>query len=237
MAEKKPKILLAEDDLSFGKILRDYLCINGYEVVHTKDGMEGWNTFRHHHFDLCILDVMMPGRDGFELAEMIRKQNAQVPLLILTAKNKKEDMLTGFSTGADDYLLKPVDADILLMKVKALLKRSNLFAGTESSECEFTLGSFRFSYPTRTLQHHNSEQLLSPKEADLLRLLCLHRDSLLKREDILRKLWKEVNYFNGRSLDVYITKLRKYLSADPAIQLSSLHRSGYILKTAKQEVT
>lgn len=227
---KKQRILLAEDDQSFGRILRDYLSLNGFDVVHSKDGIDGWNNFRHHHFDLCILDVMMPKRDGMELAEMIRRENKQVPLVFLTAKNRKDDVLNGFNTGADDYLVKPVDADILLMKIKALLKRTpDSGAVSDISVSEYNIGQLKFSYNNRTLTSPQAEQLLSPKEADVLLMLCSNLNNLVRREDILRKLWKEVNYFNGRSLDVYIARLRKYLAVDEAVALNNLHKSGYIL--------
>lgn len=226
---KKQRILLAEDDESFGRILRDYLSLSGFDVMHVKDGVDGWNSFRHHHFDLCILDVMMPKRDGMELAELIRKESKQVPLVLLTAKSRKEDILSGFGTGADDYVVKPVDAEILLMKIKALLKRSAVDAVTEATANRFQIGAFHFTYSTRTLKHKQAEQLLSPKEADLLQMLCSSMNTLVRREDILRALWKEVNYFNGRSLDVYIARIRKYLAADEHVCLNNLHKSGYVL--------
>ena len=148
----KPKILLVEDDQSFGKILRDYLTLNNLEVIHARDGVDGWQVFRNHHFDLCILDVMMPKRDGLELAAQIRANNRLVPVLFLTAKGRKEDMLNGFETGADDYLVKPVDADILLHKIKAILKRSATVVETPVEEAqEFKLGTLVFNYATRTL--------------------------------------------------------------------------------------
>ncbi len=228
---KKPRILLVEDDQSFGKILRDYLSLNNLEVTHAKDGVDGWNMFRNHHFDLCLLDVMMPKRDGLELAVQIRESNKQVPLIFLTAKSRKDDMVTGFETGADDYLVKPVDAEILLHKIKAILKRSQVAVEQPPDEQqEFVLGNLAFNYATRTLNCGTAQQVLSPKEAEVLRLLCLHQNNLVRREDILRQLWREVNYFTGRSLDVYIARLRKYLSADEAVALNNLHKSGYVLE-------
>lgn len=227
----KPKILLVEDDQSFGKILRDYLTLNNLEVTHARDGVDGWQAFRNHHFDLCILDVMMPKRDGLELATQIRATNRLVPVIFLTAKGRKEDMVNGFETGADDYLVKPVDADILLHKIKAILKRSAAVAEAPVEEAqEFVLGSLAFNYPTRTLHGGATPQVLSPKEAEVLRLLCLHQNNLVRREDILRQLWREVNYFTGRSLDVYIARLRKYLAADETVALNNLHKSGYVLE-------
>jgi two-component system OmpR family response regulator len=228
---KKGRILLVEDDLSFGKILKDYLSLNSFDVTHVKDGVDGWNTFRNHHFDMCIIDVMMPKRDGFELTGMIRSENKQIPLFFLTAKGQKQDMIYGYETGADDYLVKPVDADILLHKIKATLKRasSESLIG-DDDETMFALGGFKFDYTMRTLVAEGCNIMLSPKEADLLKLLCANKNQLVKREDILRKLWKEVNYFTGRSLDVYIVKLRKYLQHDKNISLNNLHKSGYVLE-------
>ncbi len=230
---KRTKILLVEDDISFGKILRDYLTLNNLEVTHMKDGVDGWNAFRNHHFDLCILDVMMPKRDGFELAAQIRQHNSRIPLIFLTAKAGKADVLNGFESGADDYLVKPVDADILLLKVRAMLKRLTDSVPDSEPEEEVHINGFTFNYSTRCLYSNTSRYVLSPKEADVLRVLCANPNVLVKREDILRNLWKEVNYFTGRSLDVYIAKLRKYLQEDETISLSSLPKSGYILSTGR----
>lgn len=228
----KTRILLVEDDVSFGKILRDYLTINGMEVTHVKDGSDGWSTFRNHHFDLCILDVMMPKMDGFELGSLIRGHSKNVPLFFLTAKGQKHDMIAGYENGADDYIVKPVDADILLHKIKATLKRASVeFAGEEKVKEEYAIGQYVFNTTMRTLTFNAEHPIvLSPKEGDLLQLLCAHKNQLVKREDILRRLWKEVSYFTGRSLDVYIVKLRKYLHADENITLNNLHKSGYILE-------
>ena len=229
MLDKKPRVLLAEDDVSFGKILKDYLSLNGFEVVHTKDGVDGWNTFRHHHFDICVLDIMMPKRDGLELADQIRKENKTIPIFFLTSKARKDDMLQGYNTGADDYIIKPVDADILLHKIKAILKR------TEKTEIapeqdEYNIGQYKFSYSARALSMNGEKEVLSPKEAELLKEFCANKNQLVKREDILRKIWKEVNYFTGRSMDVYVVKLRKHLQNDTSISIINLPKSGYILE-------
>jgi DNA-binding response OmpR family regulator len=229
MLDKKPRVLLAEDDVSFGKILKDYLSLNGFEVVHTKDGVDGWNTFRHHHFDICVLDIMMPKRDGLELADQIRKENKTIPIFFLTSKARKDDMLQGYNTGADDYIIKPVDADILLHKIKAILKR------TEKTEIapeqdEYNIGRYKFSYSARALSMNGEKEVLSPKEAELLKEFCANKNQLVKREDILRKIWKEVNYFTGRSMDVYVVKLRKHLQNDTSISIINLPKSGYILE-------
>lgn len=229
MLDKKPRVLLAEDDVSFGKILKDYLTLNGFEVVHTKDGVDGWNTFRHHHFDICVLDIMMPKRDGLELADQIRKENKNIPIFFLTSKARKDDMVQGYNTGADDYIIKPVDADILLHKIKAILKRTEKTEVVPEQD-EYNIGQYKFSYSARALSMNGEKEVLSPKEAELLKEFCANKNQLVKREDILRKIWKEVNYFTGRSMDVYVVKLRKHLQNDSKISIINLPKSGYILE-------
>ncbi|HRG88200.1 MAG TPA: response regulator transcription factor [Chitinophagales bacterium] len=229
MLDKKPRVLLAEDDVSFGKILKDYLTLNGFEVVHTKDGVDGWNTFRHHHFDICVLDIMMPKRDGLELADQIRKENKNIPIFFLTSKARKDDMVQGYNTGADDYIIKPVDADILLHKIKAILKRTEKTEVVPEQD-EYNIGRYKFSYSARALSMNGEKEVLSPKEAELLKEFCANKNQLVKREDILRKIWKEVNYFTGRSMDVYVVKLRKHLQNDSKISIINLPKSGYILE-------
>jgi len=230
MEDKKTRILLVEDDLSFGKILKDYLSLNSMEVMHMKDGLDGWKAFRNHHFDLCILDIMMPKRDGYELAGQIRKENAAIPIFFLTSKGQKGDMLAGYEHGADDFIIKPVDADILMHKIKAILKRTGEPVITQHEQTVFNIGKFSFNFPMRTLSLDNEKQILSPKEAELLLMLCNNLNQLTRREEILRLLWKEVNYFTGRSLDVYVVKLRKYLLPDPGVSIVNLHKSGYMLE-------
>ena len=231
MEEKKTRILLVEDDISFGKILKDYLSLSQFEVVHMKDGVDGWNAFRNHHFDLCVLDIMMPKRDGFELAEQIRKQNSSVPILFLTAKSQKEDMLNGYEAGGDDYIVKPVDAEILLHKIKVILKRTGEVQLRQAEQPnEFCIGEYTFNFNSRMLVLKGKRQTLSPKEAELLRVLCTNINQLVKREDVLRNVWKEVNYFTGRSMDVYVVRLRKYLQGDNNINIINLHKSGYVME-------
>lgn len=227
-----PRILLVEDDNDFGKILKEYLSLKSMEVVHAKDGMEGWNIFRHHHFDLCILDVMMPNKDGFELAQLIRKQNDRVPIFFLTAKGQKHDLLHGYNLGADDYITKPADGDILMSKIQAVLKRSIENKGLVNYKYQFKIGKYEFDSNKRTLTLGAEKKVLSPTEAKLLQVLSLHLNERIAREDLLKAVWKDVNYFTGRSMDVYITKLRKYLSEDGNVQLSSRHQGGYILEVA-----
>lgn len=230
MEEKKTRILLVEDDLNFGRILKDYLSLNSFEVVHMKDGVDGWNTFRNHHFDLCVLDIMMPKRDGYELASQIRKENKTIPIFFLTSKGRKDDMLSGYETGADDYIVKPVDADILMHKIKAILKRTGDGVVHQNHQNEFMLGIYNFNVDSRSLEVNGEKQILSPKEAELLHIFCANMNQLVKREDILRSIWKEVNYFTGRSMDVYVAKLRKYLQHDEKVSIISLHKSGYIME-------
>lgn len=229
----KPRILLVEDDLSFGKILKDYLSLNAFDVTHMKDGVDGWNAFRNHHFDLCVLDIMMPKLDGLELAQQIRKENRGVPIFFLTSKTQKDDMLAGYGTGADDYIVKPVDADILMHKIRAILKRSGEPVKPAEMPSQFNIGSYTFDFNSRVLDLRGNKEVLSPREAELLQLLCVNMNKLIKREDILRGIWKEVNYFKGRSLDVYIAHLRKYLQADTQVTILNLHKAGYILEVKK----
>ena len=230
MEDRKTRILLVEDDICFGKILKDYLSLNSFEVMHMKDGVDGWKTFRNHHFDLCILDIMMPKRDGYELAEQIRKENTTVPIFFLTSKSQKADMLSGYEHGADDYIVKPVDAEVLMHKIKAILKRTGDAPVAQVEQNEFCIGQFCFKVPSRMLIVETEKQILSPKEAELLLMLCCNMNQLVKREEILRNLWKEVSYFTGRSLDVYVVKLRKYLQRDPRISIINFHKSGYMLE-------
>lgn len=228
--EKKLRILLVEDDLSFGKILKDYLSLNAIDVMHVKDGLDGWEVFRNHHFDLCILDIMMPKRDGFELAKEIRRENRAVPIFFLTSKAQKADMINGYEAGADDYIIKPVDADVLMHKIKAILKRTTPDSAPVTEQVAFEIGKYNFNFSSRALSINGSKHILTPTEAELLRLLSSRMNELVLREDILRQIWREVNYFTGRSLDVYMFKLRKYLQQDDNITIINRHKSGYVMQ-------
>ena len=229
MAHKK--ILIVEDDPNFGSILRDYLTLNDYDVTLAKNGIEGLEKFKKEDFDLCILDVMMPYKDGFTLAKEIREKNETVPLIFLTAKSLKEDVLKGFKLGADDYLTKPFDSDVLLAKVKAILNRRVSKTNTvDSDEHLFTIGAFHFNSKLRFLTYQQQDPLkLSPKENQLLRLLVLHLNDLLPRDIALNKIWRDDNYFTSRSMDVYIAKLRKYLRQDPKVEILNIHGEGFRL--------
>ena len=227
----RKKILIVEDDPNFGSILRDYLSLNDYQITLAKNGIEGFEKFKKEDFDLCILDVMMPYKDGFTLAKEIREKNETVPLIFLTAKSLKEDVLKGFKIGADDYLTKPFDSEVLLAKVKAILNRAAASTkDVDSEEYHFTIGTFAFNSKLRFLTHQDKEQVkLSPKENQLLRLLALHINDLMPRELALNKIWRDDNYFTSRSMDVYIAKLRKYLSKDPKVKILNIHGEGFRL--------
>ncbi len=224
---KRVKILLVEDDPNFGSIMKSYMELNDYEVVLKTDGKQGLSAFKSEPFELCILDVMMPEMDGFSLAKEIKKSNSDIPFIFLTAKTLKEDMLEGFRIGADDYITKPFDSEVLLYKLKAILKRKNQLDENESDLREFQLGKLHFNFTLRTLSHDEHVQQLSPKEAKLLKMLCTSKEGILLRKDALEKIWGVDNYFNGRSMDVFIARLRKYLKEDPSIEIVNIHGNGF----------
>ncbi len=230
MNEQQKKILLVEDDPNFGTVLKDYLMMNDYEVVHAKNGMEGFEKFKKDDYDLCILDVMMPYKDGFTLAKEIREKNTDVPIIFLTAKAMKEDVLKGYKVGADDYLNKPFDSEVLLMKIKAIIQRKATDTVADSKQFEFEIGGFHLNSKLRFLIYNGGEQVkLSPKENELLRLLALHENDLMPRELALTKIWRDDNYFTSRSMDVYIAKLRKYLKLDGKVEILNIHGEGFRL--------
>jgi DNA-binding response OmpR family regulator len=230
MKKDPKKILIVEDDFNFGNILKDYLALNDYDVTLAKNGIEGFQKFKKDTFDLCILDVMMPYKDGFTLAKEIREKNQEVPIVFLTAKNLKDDFLRGFKVGADDYLTKPFDSEVLLAKIKAIINRKNIVNISETDTFEFTIGKFSYNSKLRFLNIASQEPLkLSPKENQLLRLLVLNINDLLPREVALNKIWRDDNYFTSRSMDVYIAKLRKYLKADSNVEILNIHGEGFRL--------
>lgn len=224
------KILLVEDDPNFGTVLKDYLSLNDYNVTHAKDGLEGLIMFKNDDFDVCILDVMMPRKDGFSLAKDIRATNSEVPIIFLTAKTMKEDVLKGYQAGADDYLNKPFDSEVLLYKIKAILQRKESEKNVEEDAFEFKIGRFEFNSKLRHLSFNGEEaQKLSPKESKLLKMLALHKNDLMPRELALTKIWRDDNYFTSRSMDVYIAKLRKYLKHDDGVEILNIHGEGFRL--------
>ena len=224
----KKKILLVEDDNNFGSILRDYLTLHSYETTLAKNGIEGLEKFRKYNYDLCILDVMMPFKDGFSLASDIRSINDEVPLIFLTAKSLKEDVIKGFKIGADDYLIKPFDSEILLFKIKSIFKRKISLKKVSDAKVDYIFSSFRYNSKFRELQFKNDKPItLSPKEGKLLTLLLDNINDLTTREEALVKIWNDDNYFTSRSMDVYVTKIRKYLSKDPKIKIENIHGKGF----------
>lgn len=224
----KPKVLLCEDDPNLGMVLKNYLELNDYEVTLERDGRLGLAAFQREKFDICLLDVMMPNMDGFTLAEEIRDINPDVPLFFLSAKTMKDDIIQGYKLGADDYITKPFDSEVLLHKIKAILKR-NEELHKEEANAEFDLGSYHFNPRLRELTVSGKTQTLSPKENELLRMLAEYKNDLLPRETALKKIWGSDTYFNGRSMDVYIAKLRKYLKEDSNIEIVNIHGNGFRL--------
>jgi len=226
MSTKPVRIFLVEDDLSFGSVLKSYLELNDYTVEWVDDGKYALDHFRKGIFDICILDVMLPHVDGFTIAGEIRKMNPSVPIVFLTAKKLKEDMLKGYGVGGDDYITKPFDTDILLVKIKAIISRRDLNDGTRDL---YEVGKFLFNSKLRTLSCGDKELKLSPKESQLLEMLANNQNTLISREMALKKIWGSDDYFTARSMDVYVTKLRKYLSADPNLVIKNIHGAGFQL--------
>ncbi|WP_187478485.1 response regulator transcription factor [Amniculibacterium sp. G2-70] len=221
------RILLVEDDQSFGAVLKDYLSINNFDVTLATDGEQGLKAFTDGEFDICIFDVMMPKKDGFSLAEDVKKLDKATPIIFLTAKNLREDILRGYQIGADDYITKPFDTELLLYKIKAILQRST--ATDAEDQEQFKISNMLFDSILRQLKVHDNEYKLSPKENELLKLLCLHRNDFMPRDLALRKIWKKENYFTARSMDVYIAKLRKYLKDDDGLEIINVHGEGFRL--------
>jgi len=222
------RILLVEDEENFGSLLQNYLRLSNYSVDWVKDGSLGYSAFMKSNYDLCILDVMMPNMDGFSLAEKIKLKKKEIPIIFLTAKTMKEDMIRGYRIGADDYLNKPFDIEVLLLKLEVIFNRSMQKEKSQVVE-NYSIGNFSYTVKTRLLTSKNDEKRLSPKEGALLHLLYQYLGDVLPREKALIEIWGEDNYFTTRSMDVYITKLRKYLKSDPRIQIDNVHSSGYRL--------
>jgi len=225
------KILLVEDDPNLGLLLQDYLQLKGkFDVVLCVDGEEGLKMFGKHSFDLCILDVMMPKKDGFTLGKEIRKINEQVPIIFATAKAMMEDKASAYDLGGDDYITKPFRIEELLLRINALLKRvSKDNANAEPVQTQFEIGKYTFDYTTQLIHFNGQQQKLSTKEAELLQLLCIKKNTVLTREEALLSIWHDDNYFNGRSMDVFLSKLRKYLREDPKVEILNVHGKGYKL--------
>lgn len=226
------KLLLAEDDPNLGEILKDYLELKGkFDVFLAVDGEQALKIFNKEKFDLCILDVMMPKKDGFTLAKEIRKFNQEVPIIFATAKGMMEDKTSAYGVGGDDYITKPFRVEELLLRINALLKRVSTqeSMAIEQLPSTFTIGNYYFDYTNQYLMLEDHKQKLSTKEAELLRMLCLNKNDVLTREEALIKIWHDDNYFNGRSMDVFLSKLRKYLRDDPSVEIVNVHGKGYKL--------
>jgi len=234
MKNNEKNILLVEDDVNFGAILNDFLKLHSYNVTLAKNGIEGLEKFKKNSFGLCILDVMLPFKDGFTLAKEIRDLNNDVPLFFLTAKTLKDDVLKGYKLGADDYLTKPFDSDILLLKIKSIFKRKKVSKSETKGKFLYEFSDFTFNSKLRILRYKNEEDVkLSPKENELLKLLLNHLNDLMPRELALIKIWNDDNYFTSRSMDVYIAKIRKYLQKDDKLEIENIHGEGFRLIARK----
>ncbi len=219
------RILLVEDDINLGSLLREYLNAKGYDCSLEPDGERGYRAFKKDHFDLCILDIMLPVKDGYTLAREIRVMNPDIPIIFLTAKSMKKDIIEGFEAGADDYLTKPFSMEELLMRIEAVLRRTR----RENQDEVFVLGKYSFDSNKQTLTTQETVVNLTTKESELLKLLCQHPNQILERNFALKAIWKDDNYFNARSMDVYITKIRKHLADEPGIEIINIHGKGYKL--------
>jgi len=224
---EKLSILLCEDDENLGMLLREYLNAKGYDAELYPDGEAGYKAFMKNKFDMCVLDVMMPKKDGFTLAQEIRQSNSEIPIVFLTAKTLKEDVLEGFKIGADDYLTKPFSMEELTFRIEAILRRVR---GKKSKETSvYQIGRFVFDTQKQVLSMDERQTKLTTKESELLALLCAHANEILQRDFALRTIWVDDNYFNARSMDVYITKLRKHLKEDDSVEIINIHGKGYKL--------
>ncbi|MBO7571078.1 MAG: response regulator transcription factor [Bacteroidales bacterium] len=223
----KEKLLLVEDDVNFGFVLKSYLEMNDFYVTLITDGKDAVNAFLSREYNLCILDVMLPNVDGFTIAKEIKRISPSCPVIFLTARSLKEDIMEGFRIGADDYLTKPFESDVLLMKIRAILRRN--FDIKPGISDVVTIGKYKFNTKIRSLTSTDEEHRLTPREADLLKALYINKNNVLDRNEALKKIWGDDNYFNARSMDVYITKLRKYFKNDDSVQIDNIHGSGFIL--------
>ena len=228
MSTSGNKVLLAEDDENLGSLLQEYLQAKQYETHWLTDGEKAYRSFEKNKYDICILDIMMPHKDGFTLAREIRLLEPEIPIIFLTAKSMKEDVLEGFSIGADDYMTKPFSMEELIFRIEAILRRTK-GGGRKSKLTEFEIGNYRFDSNKQVLSHDGKKQKLTTKESELLKLLCSNANNVLERNFALKTIWFDDNYFNARSMDVYITKLRKYLKEDPSLEILNIHGKGYKL--------
>jgi len=224
----KKKLLLVEDDVNLGVVLKDFLEMEGFSVIHSNDGRSGFNTYLQNKFDLAILDIMLPFVDGITLAQQIRNSDKQIPIIFLTAKSLKEDIIKGLKSGADDYITKPFSTEELVLRINAVLRRASGSNETDIPQT-YKFGIFEFNSKEMLLKVHKKEINLTKREAGVLKMLCLYKNKLLPREIALKEVWGENDYFMGRSMDVYIAKLRKILKEDPAVSIINIHNAGFKL--------
>ena len=229
MATTKATILLVEDDMNLAFVTKDNLENKGYAVQHCIDGVSCFELFKKEQFDLCLLDVMLPKMDGIALAEKIREKDKHIPIIFVTAKSMMEDKIAGFKIGGDDYITKPFSIDELLFKIEVFLKRSKVFNTTDVSQMQFTIGKYAFDFANLTLQLNGVESTLTLREAEVLRLLAINQNELVPREKLLTQIWGSDDYFLGRSLDVFISRLRKYLKDDAKVSIDNIHSVGFKL--------
>lgn len=231
METEKVKVLLAEDDKNLGNVLKSYLEVKGFETILCINGQEAYNAFEKGGYGFCIVDVMMPVKDGFTLVKEIREKDKHIPVLFLTAKSMQEDKMKGFQVGGDDYLTKPFSMEELLMRMQAILRRVNERTSSEIRNNVYVIGKYQFDFNRQILRIADKEQKLTSKEAALLRLLAINLNQVLDRSYALKEIWNDDSYFNARSMDVYITKLRKFLKLDPTVELINVHGIGFKLVT------
>jgi len=227
----KGKILFAEDDANLGFVVKDNLEDSGFQVELYTDGETALLAYQHGEYDLCILDVMMPKKDGFSVAQAIRKTNADIPIIFVTAKSLKEDRIKGFQLGADDYLTKPFSIEEMILRVEAILKRSKKGVRPSQNNDSFIVGEFTFDFKNLLIIHPTHTQEMTQRDGELLRLLCMSKNQVVERDTILSVIWGDENYFNGRSLDVFISRLRRYLKLDPQVEIVNIHRVGFKIVT------
>lgn len=227
---EKSKILLVEDDFNLGIVIQDFLSLEGYSVHLCRDGKEGLQKFNKNEYDVCLLDVMLPEKDGYEIAKDIRKVNKEIPIIFLTAKSNPEDKVKGFKAGGDDYITKPFNREEFLLRIKAILRRANNDFEDDENEGLIKLNSFELDFRNLKLSHPKEDKKLTKRETAILKLLCENRNKVIERSLVLNLIWGDDNYFNGRSLDVFITKLRKYLAHDETISINNIHGVGFKLE-------
>ena len=223
----KNKILFVEDELSLGLIVKESLETRGFEVNYSQDGLAGLNSFKEFKPDICLLDIMLPVKDGFTLAQDIRKLDARVPIIFITARSQTPDVVKGFEIGANDYIKKPFSMEELVVRIKARLSDNSGFMEKQDAQRSFVLGQYQFNYDKQILVIQGREKKLTHREAEILRLLCINRNEVLERSQVLDKVWGDDNFFNARSMDVFITKLRKYLADDPEVEILNVRGIGY----------